>query len=642
MFQFFRRRDTAVRVFLGALLVLVCVMLVVTLIPGLTGSAPSEELVLASVAGEKITGQEVSRRLQVMSRNNRLPANLIPLYMPQVVNQLLMQKVILAEAHRLGLMVSTEELAAELRLNPQFFSGGSFIGREQYQSLIESRFGMTVPQFEEEYRESLLSDKLRRVVTAGVTVSDQEVEREFHRRNDKLRIEYALLKTSDLKDTLSISEAEIADFFQKNRGRYQVPERRRFKLLFVDTARLKESAAVSEQDLQRYYNENKDRYRVQERVKVSHILLKTVGKTPPESEPVLKKAQEVLARLRRGEEFALLAKVYSEDAATTPKGGDLGWIVRGQTVPEFEKAAFSLEPGALSEVIKTQYGFHILKVHERQRAHLQTLEEVREPVLSQVKQEKAQQAADEMSRKAENAVKKNPGNLQAVAAQLGLEVIETAFLKRGEPLPHAGTSSSLEDALFSGTLKPNEMTPVLTTPNGLVIASLGQVSPEHQAELAEVRSPVETDLRQEKAAQLAVSRMKELAERVRKEGDLKKASAAQKLDVKASDPLTREGSIPDVGAVSSLGEGAFSMAVGEIGGPVSATDGQLVFRILERQPASREELAGSRDALRRELLENKRGTFFRLFTDNVRARLEREGKLKVNQAAIDRLSKSFQ
>ncbi len=642
MFRFFRRKDTAVRVFLGALLVLVCISLLLYLIPGLTDTGSSEVLVLARVGGEKVTSPEVMRQIQLLTRNNRVPSSMLPLYAPQILNQMVTEKVVLMEARRMGLSVSAEELAVQLALNPQIFPGGKFIGDNEYRGFIETRFSMTVQQFEDKFREVLLSDKLRHLVTAGVTVRDDEVVREYHRRNDKFRFEYVLLKTEEVKNSLQISEAEIADFFQKNRSGYRVPERRQFKFIFADTARLKETVTVDERELQRFYSENKDRYRVPDRVKVSHILFKTVGKNSEETEAVRKKAQGILQKLRAGEEFAALAKANSDDATTTPKGGDLGWVVRGQTVPEFEKTAFSLQPGATSDIIQTTYGFHILRVHEREMAHQQTLAEVREQILPQAKQEKAQRAAEELTRRAENALKKNPGNFQAVASQVGLQIIETGLLKRDDPLPQAGSSTAAEDALFAASLKPNAMTPAVTVPNGLVIALLVQISPAHPAELAEFRDQVAKDLRTEKAGQLAISRMKDFAEQARKAGDLQKVAAAQKLTVKTSEFVTRDGSLPEVGPATSLGEHAFSMKVGEIGDPVSVTDGQLVFRILERKETTAEEVAQGKEAVGRDLLESRRSTFFQLFVENLRTRLEREGKLKVNQAAMERLTASLQ
>jgi peptidyl-prolyl cis-trans isomerase D len=642
MFQFFRRRDTAVRVFLGGLLVLICVMLVVTLIPGLTGSSPSGESVLAKVDGESITSVELARQLQQWARSQRLPPSLIPVYAPQVLAQMVRERLTLQEAQRLGLSVSGQELANELRGNQQIFPGGQYVGEDQYRALVESRFGLSVPQFEEKMKEALLLHKLRRLVTAGASVSDQDIASEFHRRNDKMRVAFAALKATDLKSGISVSDAEIADFLNKNRSRYQIPERRQFKLVFINTAKLKETVPVTEQDLQRYYNDNKDRFRVEDRVKVSHTLFKTAGKAAEEIEATRKKAEEVLKRARAGEDFAKLAKENSDDAQTTAKGGDLGWIVRGQTVSEFEQAAFSLPVGTISDLIKTVYGFHILKIEAREKARLRTLQEVAAEITPQARAEKASRLTDELANKAETAMKRNPDSIPAVAAALNLPVLETGLIKRGDPLPEAGAEPAADDNLFTPNLKPGRMTSLLAVANGLLIASPVQISDAHPAELSEVRDRVENDLRNEKAAATAATRIRELAELARKGGDLKKAAGAVKISVKESESFSRDGNIKDLGAASSLGERAFSMNPGEIGGPVDVTDGQAVFQVLDKQPAAEEELTKSRDGLRKELIEQKQNLLYQVFGEALKERASRQGRLRIDQAALDRLTNSYE
>lgn len=642
MFQFFRRKDTAVRLFLGAILVMVCIMLVVTLIPGLTQSDMTDDPELARIAGASVLTSEVRRQVQLMARDSRLPSNMMGLYAPQVLNQMVTDRTMLHEARRLGLDVSTEELANRLRNHPMFFNNGQFIGNEQYRGLIEYRLGMTVPQFEEKFRESLLTEKLRRVVTAGISVTGLEIAREFQKRETKLRIEYVLLKTEDVKKSLTVSDAELAGFFEKNKNRYQVPERRQFQFLLIDVAKLRDTMPVEAKELERFYNENKDRYRVQDRARVSHILFKTVGKTPAETEPVRKKTEEVLKKLKAGEDFAQLAKLNSDDAATTPKGGDLGWVVRGQTVPEFEKAAFTLEPGTLSDVIQTTYGFHVLKVQERERARLKPLSEVRDAIAAEIREEKARRAAEQAAEKAENALRKNPKDLQGVAATLGVPVQDSELLKRGDGLGPFPSTPVLEEALFSSALKVDGVAPAVSVPVGMVIARLVKVSPAHQAELAEVREQVEKDYRNEKGGELVVARMKALADKARQAGDLKKVAAAEKLAVKTSEPVTRQASIPDIGSAEQLGEDAFALDVGGIGGPIAATDGQVVFRVLEKIPVSPEKMATERHRIGSEILAAKQNTYFRLFSESLRARLEREGKLTINRAAVARFTRSLE
>jgi peptidyl-prolyl cis-trans isomerase D len=641
MFRFFHRKDKLVKYFMGGLLVLVCITMVGYLIPGFTGSSQSEESVVVRVGSERITSTDLAQQFGLLIRNSRLPASMIPFYAPTILNQMIMERATLMEARRLGLTVTQNEVAAMLRSNPVLFPGGQFVGYDQYRQVIEIRYGMSVAQFEEQFQRSLLDEKLRRLVTAGVVLTDQDVLREYRRRNDKVKVDYVLLKTTEVRDKIQVSDAELNTYFQKNRNRYDVPEQRQFRVVFADSSKARDNVQVTDQDLRNYYSENRDRFRVEDRVKAAHILFKTVGKTPAEAEEVKKKAQDVLQKLQKGADFAPMAKQYSDDAASTAKGGDLGWLVRGQQSLEAEKVSFSLEPGKLSGVVQTPIGFEIIKVEERQRAHQQSLDEVRDQILPLAKAAKAQRLTEEESRRIDDAVRKNRGNLQALAAQLGIPLTETGLLKRGDPLPVAGSAPSADDTLFASNLKPNQVTDPVQLPNGVLLAQLVKIVPAHPAELAEVRDRAENDFRNQKAAETVQARMKQLAQMARQNG-LQKAAAASGLKVQTSELFTADGSIKDVGSASSLSD-VFRLKVGEIGGPNSVTDGQVVYRVAERQDADETKLdAATKESLRSELRELKAYDVYQVFVENLRNRLEKEGKLRVNQAALDRLTSVYQ
>lgn len=636
MFQFFRRRDTLVRWFLGGLLLLICVMLVVTLIPGLSTPTSDDASVVAKVAGEEVTTFELQRYVQQIARSNRLPASLLPVYTPQILNQIIMEKAGQYEARRLGLLVSEEEMAEQLRLNPALFPGGEFVGNDRYQNYVEQSFGLSIPQFEEMFRRSLLVDKLRRVVTDGVAVSDAEADAEYRRRNDKIKVEYVALKPVDFMAQVEVSEADLKAFFDRNRSHYTSPERRRVKFLNQDLQKARENVEVSEQEIRRFYEQNKERFRVEDRVQVSHILLKTVDKTPPQVQELEKKARELLEKARAGEDFAALAKQNSEDTATQAKGGDLGWVRRGQTVPEFEKAAFSLDPGKISDVIKTVYGFHILKVGARERAHQQTLEEARAQALPQLKQQKGERLAQEMSDRLESALRRNPRNLEALAQELKLPLLEAPGHLRGGALPELGPSTVFDDVAFS--LRAGEVSGVVNAGQGLAVLRVEKITPEHPAELLDVRPQVEQGCRREKATEMSKKRAGDLAERARSLGELAKAAAEFNLTVKTSEPFSREGSIAGVGPVASFSGAAFRMKVGEIGGPVTVDGADLLYRVVEQIFVTPEDVAKNRDTVRPQMLDQKRNSVFQLFLEELRRRLEKEGKLKTNEAALKRFT----
>src|SRR5439155_19449015 len=275
---------------------------------------------------------------------------------------------------------SDQERADRIRQYvPTAFNGGTFVGMDRNSAEVQARFQLIVPVFEELIRQGLLEEKFRKLVTDGVSVGPAELQEEFRYKNEKVKLDYALIKPEDLESKISPDEAEIRAAYEKNRSKYQVPERRVARYALVDVNQLHQNIQVSDDVLKLQYQANIQQYQVPNRVHLEHMLFKTVGKTDAEVEEIRKKAEDVLKQARKTGKFEDLAKKYSEDVSKE-KGGDLGWIVQGQTVPEFEKAAFGLPKGAISDLIRTQYGFHIIKVLDRETAHTKPFEEVKDSI----------------------------------------------------------------------------------------------------------------------------------------------------------------------------------------------------------------------------------------------------------------------
>src|SRR5712692_4192606 len=381
MLNALRKKNLGVRILLGVVLGMISIGMLVYLIPGQGGSTTSAGDVVAEVGGQPVTVLEVQQQLQRQTSGRSIPRALQPLYAQQIMNQLIYERMLELEAKRLGIRASGEELAERIRqLLPAALAGGTFVSRERYDAEVQQRFGMSVAEFEELIRQGLLEEKFRRLVTDGISVTPEEVQQEFRRRNEKVKIEYVLIKPDELESKVGVADAELVSYFEKNKARYVVPERRVVRFALLDLNQLRQRISVSDEELRAYYNEHIEVYRIQNRVRVNHILFKTIGKTDAEVEEIRKKAEEVLKKARHGAKFEDLAKQYSEDT-TKDKGGDLGWIVQGQTVPEFEKAAFTLPPSSISDLVRTQYGFHIIKVMEHQAARTQSFEEVRGSIL---------------------------------------------------------------------------------------------------------------------------------------------------------------------------------------------------------------------------------------------------------------------
>ena len=397
MWKSLHNKNLGVRIMLGVIVGLLGVGMLLYLVPGQGTDSVAAADVVVAVGDQPITITDVRAQLARIERTGAIPAALEPLYAQQVVNELIFQKELALEAGQLGITVTDQERAERIRqMIPTAFVGGNFVGNDQYAAQVEASSGMGVAEFEDLVGQGLLEEKFRELVTDGTTVSQADIEQEFRRRNDKIKISYVVVKPDDLQSKIEAKDAELSAYFEKNKARYNVPERRVVQYAFLDLEQLRLHANIPQDEIRGYYDQHIESYKLPERAHVAHILFKTVGKTDAEAEEIRKKAEDVLKKAKAGGNFGDLAKQYSEDT-TKEKGGDLDWIVRGQTVPEFEQAAFTLPAGSISDLVKTQYGFHIIKVIERQAARTQTMDEVLPQILASLQEDKAQRSAEDTS-----------------------------------------------------------------------------------------------------------------------------------------------------------------------------------------------------------------------------------------------------
>jgi peptidyl-prolyl cis-trans isomerase D len=631
-------RNRWIKITMGVILVLICVSMVVTLIPGLmTGTGASSPDAIATVDGQSITAVDFQQQFDQATRNQTIPTMLRAAYAKQILDQMIFQHALEYEAGQMGLRVTPEEETQRIKeILPDAWSGNTWL-KDRYATEVQTRTGMDVSEFEGLLRDEMLVDKFRQLVTDGITVSQPEIEQEFRWRNEKVTIAYALVKPTDLASSIHPSDSELSAWFAKNMSRYQIPEKRSARYALLDLSKLRASTTVSDDTLRAYYNSHIDEYKVENRAHVEHILFKTIGKTDAEIAEIHQKAEDVLKQAKHGANFEDLAKKYSEDDGTKAKGGDLGWIVDGQTVPEFQQAAFSLPKGSISDLVKTQYGFHIIKVLDRETAHTKTLEEVRDSILQTVLDQKVTTEADDISNQMAGAVRQSDRqSLDDLAKKFHLAVGETPAASVTDTIMPLGNSPQLHQMLFA--LHPGELSQPLQIDSGFVIITPKNISQAHQATLAEVHDQVLADYQHEKSLALARSSAEELSKRVRAGEDFDKVAASLGLTVKKSDPFARNGSIPDVGTSRQLAS-AFALPIGQTGTPIQSGENWVVFRTLSHEVPDPADLAKQAGDLRQELLQTKQNAAFEAFHTSLVNRLTQEGKLTINTDAVNRVTR---
>ncbi|HWO36245.1 MAG TPA: peptidyl-prolyl cis-trans isomerase [Candidatus Acidoferrum sp.] len=626
----FDNQKTGVRILFGVFIAIIALSMLLYLVPQGTNTTEGSTDVLAKVGDQNVTMGDVRQQLDEIRRRNPIPQPLEGLYARNILNQLVFQKEVEFEAKRLGISVSDQERADRIKQYvPTAFNGDTFVGLDAYAREVQTRFQLTVPVFEDLVRQGLIEEKFRKLITDGISASPAEIQEEFKYQNEKVKLDYVVIKPEDLESKITPSDTEIKAYYEQNKARFQIPEKRVVRYALLDLTQLRQNTVVTDDELQELYKQNIQQFQVPNRVHAQHILLMTVGgKTDAEVAEIKKKAEDILAQAKKkGANFEDLAKKYSEDPGSKAKGGDLGWLVQGQTVPEFEKAAFSLNNGEISDLIKTQYGFHIIKVLDKETAHTKTFDEVKDTLrpnylLNKVDQE-ASKTADHI---AADIRQSNKTTLDQLAQKYHLTIAETHPVGPGEPVLELGNGQDVKDEIFQ--LRPGGLSLPLRTDRGYVVLSLRQSDPAHQGTLDEARDKVVSELKQQKSNELTQAKAQELEKRVKAGEKFAAAAKALGLDPKTSDPFARSGSVPNLGSGKQLTP-AFSLKVGQVGPPLSLGSAWAVYQVADRQGANPADFEKQKKDITDNLLKQKRDLAFSAFQTSLNDRLKQEGKLKL-------------
>ncbi len=637
MFDLFRSRDKAVRILLGGLLVLVAFSMLTYLVPNYNNGSTGSDTVVAEIGKDTITLAETQRLIQATVRGRQLPTEILPTYIPQMVEQMVTERAMAMEAERLGLQVTDAEMADAIRqMVPSLFPDGKFVGKEAYAAMLQQQ-NMTIDQFENDLRRQVAVTRLRDIALEGIVVTQAEIEAAYRKKNEKIKVEFVRLTADKYKAESQPTEQEIEAFYNSNTSRYTAAEKKNLTLLVADPAKMEAVAIPTDADLQRLYSQNQEAFRTPERVKARHILLKTQGKPPAEEAAIKAKGESLLKQIKGGADFAKLAKENSDDTGSAVNGGELGdWITHGQMVPEFDKAIFSLKPGETSDLVKTVYGYHIVQTLSRQDGGVRTFAEVKPELAAQWKKQRVNDLMQLASDKAQAALQKDPTHPEKVAVDYNMQVMRVDNYTSGMPVAELGPSADFDPAVSS--LKKGEVSQPVTAGNKLAIAVVNDVIPAHPSTLAEVHNQIHDLMVQNRSTAAVQKHANELVEKTKAMGgDLAKAAKSMGLEVKTSNDVDRAGNIEGIGIASYVSEG-FSKPDGSIIGPVGVPDGgTIVARVLSHSGADLSQLAAQRSIIRDEIKSQRARERNTLFEAGVRDMLIKQGKIKIHQDVINRL-----
>jgi peptidyl-prolyl cis-trans isomerase D len=620
-------------------LFIVCVAMVIFFIPNFLTDPTGNVAVTGAVAvveGREIRSDEFQRtyQAQIQAYRSAYGANMSDQLLrqlgveQQILQQMVDERAALAEADRLDVRVSDDEVRQRILTIPSFQENGVFIGEERYQQLLAiQRPPMTAGEFEEAVRRTLVVDKLRASLTEWLSIPDKELEQEYRRRNDKVKLAVVSFPNDSFRPDVSATDAEVTGYFEGNKEDFRIPEKRKIRYLLVDVEAIRAKLVVPPADIERVYNDRITEYTTPEQVRASHILLKTEGK---DEAAVRAQAEELLKKARAGADFAALAKQSSEDEGSAPNGGDLDYFGRGRMVPEFDTVAFAMEPGQISEPVKTSFGFHIIKLVDKKVGTTRSLEEVRPQLLDQLTVERAQQQASTLAETLRPRITKS-SDLDTVAQAQGLTVQESTFFARDEPVLGLGASPELGVRTFE--MNQGDVAGPIQTGRGFVFASLVAKQDAYVPQLDEVKDRVRDEVIKGKAREFGLKKANEVAAKLKGAADFEKAAQAAGFKAETTELITRDSPIPNLGMATEITETAFTFAPGTVSDPITTDMGSAVIKVVEKQEVTPQELAANKEKFREELLTDRRNRFFAAYMSKAKQKM----RIEVNQEAVQRV-----
>ncbi len=530
--------------------------------------------------------------------------NLFDETMAYLTNRILL----LDEAERVGIRVSEAELQSDILSMPLFQDeNGTFVGPETYERILRGYLQMTPQEFERAHAEDLTLNKLTSMMRRGVFVTDAEVERSIRRARELADFDAVLLSYERFLSEVKLTEDEARAHYEISVEDYARPEQRVIRYLVVETARLRRQLPVDDAELRAYYDGHLDEFVEEEQARAAHVLIRTPADADPDAVAEAElRARGVAQIARAGGDFAALVEKHSDDPGSRERGGDLGWFGRGRMVAEFDEAVFAAKPGDIVGPVKSQFGYHIIKIDgfrpERQRPFEDVVEQVRFRVLEGRASVEAERRSRELAGRLRDEPPQDDADWQRIADEDEATVLnESPPVAETDPIPGTGDDVGFTTEVFA--VDQGAVRGPRAIPRGWMVWQLKEVRPAGVAPFEDVRREVEQSLRREKALQIALDRASELGR------ELAAGSAVDALAEQYDGTLARARDhrwgtpVGAIGAASAIDEAVFSGQEGDVVGPIPiAGRGAAVARIETLRLLGPEDMAAEREPVRARLL----------------------------------------
>ena len=627
MLDFMRRKAKSPWVY-GA----VAAIIVVFIFWGFFNIREGRELNLVKVYGQNITTTEARKyyqnlreRYQAIYRDKFNEELIKKLNLKEkAVNDLIHQVLLVKESRRLGLSVTEEELLSSIAQYPAFQRNGVF-DPTVYLRVLQ-RAHITPKDFEASQRQGLLISKVQSLIGSSVKVSDREAMDYYKSIFEKVNLDILTVNPEDVQG-ISLTPDEVKQYFSKHREEFKIPARVQIGYLLFNPNDYAKGVQVSSKEVDDYYQKNKDKFGQPKRVRLRHILIPFNSKDPEAAGTARKKAESIREEALHGKDFGELAKKYSEDSGSKDRGGDLGFISRGQVIPQIEEEAFSLKAGAISKVIETRFGFHILKADEWQEARVDPLEKVADQIQTLLRNRRARELALDEADQAYTVSSKEK-RLDGFAKEKNLVLQKTGFFSMEDK---NDLDPKLKDAAFS--LGKGEISPVLRLGENYAVVQVLEKQEFRIPKLPEVEDQVSKALIKEKQKEKAGVRAKAILEKLKQGADLKSLAAREGLAVEETGYFERGAEPPRMSyseelrkAVATLGPKSPYAA-----NPIFLNGKYYILRLQGKQEIDPKQFESQKENYRLSLLQQKREVLLTQFLESLLDQAKAKGKFQMLQ-----------